>query len=791
MFKHLSQWLAPAICSLILFIHAPPGKLASRQESRTLSTSERQAQDENARLHKRIVELEEALAFVYSQISKEVHPLLTVPLSKKPEDNPDDHANQVLATLADGDAREVNYSEPTIEDETLYEAASPIIDPPSPQSLSPQADLDSTLERLTTQIPLGSPFNLESFVPSILKDLPERMRAWSLCEIFYANYTVYSIPVQQEELEQVYLSPIYKYLEDSRTNQDIPLPSTTFRPHRCAVIFFIFAIAAWLDVTEQQYWIEADRYFQVGLSCLSKQSILNSPEVASVQALFLLACFNEVRGVASVTTMSPSWTILSLAGKIAQCLGLHRDNPHQSLDHIMIQRRRWLYWELVSLETFHSLRTRLPLSSRQVYVDAKFPDNTGQMDADGHPLPGFFRWKHVAARDCYSEVVEILLAATPAQYEVIIELDRKVRAKEIPAHLNRILIDTEEHKLTPPEFMQTWILALGRSMLLLAIHRTHLTKAFQDPSGNPLKSPYAPSFVASYRAASWIVKSFLPTQRRFPDLLPRLWHPWTNVMSAAMVLGSIVINAPSSFAEKGPLEELRIASSMFNEAAARTISPRTKNGAKIIQSILTRAEEACARVLVGGSHAVQLRISIPPTNFGDDELAIFGGHTRLLPTQSHQSLLQSQHWPFPFTSNSAGSCLGSLEDIHPSLIKFLATAPITPVASSFKFEDFKKTLFEPPLELQFYNHDFMLPRLDSRVDSSLRALSNKYGTRNVDDPLACGSQISDTFENYLTVPVSRIAPVDDGPKTSPTGHGKLHERTITPPLAIWTSTKSN
>lgn len=92
---------------------------------------------------------------------------------------------------------------------------------------------------------------MESFVASILAGLPESMRASSLSEIFYEHYAIYCIPIQREELIQDYLSPMYKYLDDSRANQSLPIPSATFRPHRCAVPFFVFALAAWLDLTKE------------------------------------------------------------------------------------------------------------------------------------------------------------------------------------------------------------------------------------------------------------------------------------------------------------------------------------------------------------------------------------------------------------------------------------------------------------------------------------------------------------------------------------------------------------
>ncbi|KAH8831741.1 fungal-specific transcription factor domain-containing protein [Flagelloscypha sp. PMI_526] len=737
----------------------PTGKLAGRQESRTIHTegnSGSETQDEIARLRERILQLEDALALSHSNSSNETHPLLVETSSTRPQENPDvDKVIEDLGTLAVGEAGEAKYYGPSAATETLYQAIS-VTDELPPSPTFPQSDLDSTVEGLSLQIPFGSTLDMESFVLSVISDLPERMRAWSLCEIFCEHYTIYSAPIQREELIQDYLSPVYKYLNELQADYNLPLPSTIFRPHRCAVMFFAFALGAWLDLTNEDYWVEADRYFQTGLSCLSAQSLFSSPEVASVQALFLLASYNEFRGAVTTTTLDSSWTIMSLGCKLAQGIGLHRDSIQWNFDEITVQRRRWLFWEFVALETLVSLGTGRPLSIKKNYVDAELPDDAGRTDARGQPLQGFFRWKHEALRDCYLDVVETLLSATPATYETIIELDRKVRAKEIPAHLNRILLDAEDG-VSAREFMQSCLLGVVRSKLLLSIHRGYLTKALQDPSGNPLKSRYAPSFLASYRAASWIIKSFQATQKRFPILLPRLVHPWTNVITAAMVLGSIAISAPSSLVGSCPLEELRAASSIFDDAAARTVSHRTKNGAKIVRKILARAEEAGAHHSAGNATTVQSGFAIPPTNYGDDELAIFGGQTRLLPMKARQKA-PTRLASASSNSSSSGSSEdgGPMEDVHQSLLDFLASAPVTQVASSTMFQDMDRT-FEQPLVPLFDNAGLM-PPLESWVQASLPIPPNAHSFGKAHGSSISGLQVSDMFENYVasTVPTSVV-----------------------------------
>ncbi|KAH8826488.1 hypothetical protein DL96DRAFT_1816810 [Flagelloscypha sp. PMI_526] len=767
-------------------LQSPTGTLSSRQASRAIlveGSSGRRSQDVIAGLRERNLQLEDALAIAHSHISKDIHPLLAESPKRRPQDDLDvDKVTEVLGTLTVGDAGEFKYFGHSAMTEPLHQAIS-AEDKLTSSRVLPRQDLDSVVESFSTQIPVGSPLSMESFVSTILRDLPPKNRAWTLCRSYYEGFPMYTMPIQQTELVQGYLRPIYKYLEDSRANQNLALPLTALHPHRCALVFFTFALGAWLDLTQEHYWVEADRYFQIGISCLSMQSILYSPEVASVEALYFFISYNELRGVASTSTISPSWTILSLACKIGQGLGLHRDPARWDLDNTTVQHRRWLYWELVSMEVLHGLLTGRPLSIRPSYVDTELPDDVVSTDAHGELLQGFFRWKHAAVRDCYLGVAETLLAATPVKYEVVLELDRKVRAKEIPAHLNRILVNAEDGpNLTLPEFMHTCILGAFRSMMILAIHRSHLTEALKDLSANPLKSRYAPSFLASYRAASWIVKSFYGAHRRFPALFARLYYPWTGgfffffknfidkinshfllslVLTAAMVLGSIAIHAPSSLVGNGPLEELRVASSMFREAAAQAVSQRTKNGAKIVQNILAKAEEAQVARSVSDADVVHSGIAIPSTNYGDDELAIFGGQARLFAVDSISASPQSREGSSHIL-NSPTFSSGSLEDVHPSLIDFLNRAPKTQVASSTTFREIQMTPFEPHFVSPFHDVGFMPPQLEKWESTTLPTPVYQYNFGNIGGPSPSGSQTPDTFENYLTLP----EPVDLGPEPS-------------------------
>jgi hypothetical protein len=64
-----------------------------------------------------------------------------------------------------------------------------------------------------------------------------------------------------------------------------------------------------------------------------------------------------------------------------------------------------------------------------------------------------YEWKYTFARDVFSIITERTLTAESPSYETILELDRLVRAKTLPAHLNTFL-GREDENCTPSMYMR-------------------------------------------------------------------------------------------------------------------------------------------------------------------------------------------------------------------------------------------------------------------------------------------------------------------------------------------------
>jgi hypothetical protein len=128
-----------------------------------------------------------------------------------------------------------------------------------------------------------------------------------------------------------------------------------------------------------------------------------------------------------------------------------------------------------------------------------------------------------------------LTAQTPS-YQTILELDRKVREKVLPPHLD----DPDFDDISSPiKFMWRHVFHTLRSICLTYIHRSFFARALLDHPKNPLLSPYAPSFLSAYRCSSVIIKKAVRFINRLPDLSMRWTLLWTHLFSAAVCFTNV------------------------------------------------------------------------------------------------------------------------------------------------------------------------------------------------------------------------------------------------------------
>lgn len=126
----------------------------------------------------------------------------------------------------------------------------------------------------------------------------------------------------------------------------------------------------------------------------------------------------------------------------------------------------------------------------------------------------------------------------------------------------------------------TWCIPVS-----LFIHRNLFAKAVIDYPSNPLKSPFAPSFLSAYHSAVALLRILREQFEQRPTLIGRVWLIWGHSICAAVclfsvvlrlhlasdeirqvIVASIVIRTPTLEIAQGAFVELGMAMSLFDSA---------------------------------------------------------------------------------------------------------------------------------------------------------------------------------------------------------------------------------
>lgn len=684
----------PTIC--------PNGSLSTGQGTRFVLADTEHLHRKIVEMGQRIRQLEDALSIFQAGVSEEVHPLLIEDLlsiklgpeaPKSSNDVTHESSNVPIhsaGTLTISGGGESNYFGLSAGSETLFMAGAEL-DGSSSSQPDELPSMSADVSRLGSSLPFsltGIPDHdqYQSILGSLLSLLPPYPRASALCETYMEHAAWIFRPIQREELIDDILSPVYA-LAQKRESNATESKAECFE-HTIAVLYMVFAQGALMDLTLPLCNQEAEDYFHLGRVALSLRSVFESPAIHTVQALALMGYYYSNRG--KQYALGSAWSVITLASKLAQSMGLHRDPSRFNMSPKVVQRRRTLFWEIFSADLFHSLALGRPPSNRLSYVDCEFPeDETTTMNDQGEVEIGFWRWKYTFIRDVVSQIIELTLSAELPSYDTILELDRKVREQVLPPPLNLYRSSVQDDYTTPSAYIRGRILFQFRTTTMLFIHRSFFAQALLDFPTNPLRSPYAPSFLAAYRCASATIKTIVLNFQVFPDLFMRWWPVWSHLLSAAVIVGSIVTRAPSTTMAPAAWQELNLAVEIFSQGSQT--SSRARHGLAILDKLRLKAYQALEKYRSGATSNDQGNLSsLLPEVGSDDELTMFGGQTRvlvikILSRQNRMKVLSpvplSAAGPSrsttstPSMSDDGNSSSDSIPDVHPMLVEFLNMLP--------------------------------------------------------------------------------------------------------------------
>ncbi|CCM02639.1 uncharacterized protein FIBRA_04743 [Fibroporia radiculosa] len=434
-------------------------------------------------MSERIRQLEDSIALFQAGVSNERHPLLrddllTIKFGPEVRRTVDEeHTRETLAqsidalgTLTVGDHGETKYYGRMGASESLFLASTRVNIPLDADSDSDDRDdisLPNELKNLDLTFPLAIVEDgYDSIMDQLEDQLPPQPRAWALCEAYIAHITWWHRPMKRDEIIDDILIPIYNSVKDEssrgRAGYRPSSPESRRCPHRLAVLFLVLATGALVDLTLPPCSPEAEKYYRLGRAALSLRSILDSPEIETVEAVALMAGYHSV--CTRRYSVESAWTLASTAMKLAQSIGLHRDSRQWELSEKSVQRRRNMFWEMFMFETLHCIALGRPPSMTLSQIDCEFPcDDEEEVAENGDTMQGYSHFKLTFFKDIYFPIAEAMLSAKAPSYATVLDLDRRIRQMTLPPVKLYLRPDDDDYN-NPALCMKSYMLSHFRSL---------------------------------------------------------------------------------------------------------------------------------------------------------------------------------------------------------------------------------------------------------------------------------------------------------------------------------------
>ncbi|TFK74894.1 hypothetical protein BDN72DRAFT_787970 [Pluteus cervinus] len=623
----------------------PDLSLTTGQGNRFVLASTQELHEKISQLATRIRDLEDALRASHAQLSPDPHHLLgeellriKAPLQREPpaqrnsnntnntreeEQNPD--VVDAFGSLSVSLSGRAKYYGSTAGSWYFLKNEDPDEEEVSGhwfelQSILPPAILSraSSFPISTNDIHLGE--SDESGLGNLLWHLPNEQRASQLRTIYFGYAAWMYNPISPEDFNR----EVYSYFYDNIQ----PSSEDSLQSHRLSLMFMVLAIGSLMDMSQPAYNIDAEKYHQLARAALFQDSLFNDPTVQAVQALFLMAFYLFLVDRHG-TSSGVRWAIMGVAVKLAQSIGLHRDSGRWKMDDAETQRRRELFWELYTYDSWQCMTFGRPPSFALAHVDCKMPFPNDPTDEQC-----FHVWKHRWSSECMNLLHDQAFGARMPTYATILQLDRKMRAFPVPAILQVAGFgsSTDPRPGGYPEtvmlVLQRHIVLAIREMNLLYLHRSFFARAINDHPKDPLGSPYGTSVIAAYRSAGSLVALMRNLHAQLKEPAERMWFLWTHMFSCAIVLGSIVTRCPSMSLAPSALVQLDSACELFQKAAGGFRADKVLD---VMLRLQEKAHYSLNDFRQGSISPLQRNphnVESPTSPDYDDELALFGGKTR-------------------------------------------------------------------------------------------------------------------------------------------------------------------
>lgn len=393
----------------------------------------------------------------------------------------------------------------------------------------------------------------------LLNWLPPSQQAWALVEQYYAGAAWLFLLIPKEELRVSIFVPAY-----SPSGAQLPL-------HDLAVLFMVLATGALMELKSAP--APPTTYYHLARVALGLDSVIDHPTLQAIRAIHMMSTFAQMADLPNCTTVC--YSLIGLAARLCHMLGLHRDDTQWNLTPDEQYRRRHVFWEVASFDSWSCLAFGRPPSFSPTHVDAKIAEDRDRfLGPDGNWQASFYHWSHTFIQQIVFKLLHQAFGNAPIPYAAVLRLDKLVRDHpviRIPEDVDSqsmllqrtaALALTQRCSFSLSSALAPWLTT--PSAVLLYLHRSYFANALTTHPADPLQSPFAQSVLVAFRAAAQIhtiVGKVAPMGHRF-------WLFWSHAASAGLILASIAVRAPGSSLAPPALAELDRLCEMMEEVAA-------------------------------------------------------------------------------------------------------------------------------------------------------------------------------------------------------------------------------
>ncbi|KAG5652814.1 hypothetical protein H0H81_003530 [Sphagnurus paluster] len=543
----------------------PEGALTSGRGSRFILANTEQLHEKITVLSDRVRDLEEALQALQSTCSNQPHPLLAPELLRiktsqdlymPPNPNP--------------------ISGPSGEDMAPSTGVLSLSQPPyapitsaGPESRAGPPDVPPDILKLSSTFPF--PWCVDLSIRRRIRDaLPPRHEAEAVCEQARTNalwqyHLDASETFSQTLLHHCYSSPIEE-----------------LSPRRLALLLMILSIGSLVDLRRPLGSLYGEAYHHLARAAVCEIPLMEEPDFDVLHVLFFMIWWHLTFSD-NKKAVGYAWNLMGFTAKLAQGLGLHRDNPRLKGIPEEDEKRRAVFWELLNLDARMSLSLGRPPSICLRHVDTKPPSFGGPGACVPREEVVYHEWKNAFFIHCLTPVLDAVVSVDPPNYSAIVALDHRVREFQVPEILIQrgvvdpgasMVISGGSAKREEPRFgMQRALVTTSRDIelsdaettALLQLHRRFFTDAISRTSS--ADAPYAPSVLATCLSAASLIRSVEALFDQEQELSVRILSFWFNVHSAAATLALFVTRTPEAPFAPEAQKHLERACTLFARAA--------------------------------------------------------------------------------------------------------------------------------------------------------------------------------------------------------------------------------